>query len=208
MQHACRTGPVRSALFQVIALAVALVAAACHAPPRVLESPAERAERLKREQQACATFFMQMGEHVGRRIDLRAGSKGTFDVLVLSGGGDIGAFGAGFLQGWGQATDPNMRRPDFDAVFGTSTGALLAPLAYIGTEASLKVGTDLYSDPPADLVEQNGLIPIVPWNESLMKPTGLRRTLEQQLDADMLAQLRKAAGQDRVLACATTNADF
>ena len=86
--------------------------------------------------------------------------------------------------------------------------ALLAPLAYVGTEAALKVGADLYSDPPADLVEPNGLLPILPWNESLMKPTGLRRTLEQQLDAGMLEQLRAESAQGRVLACAPTNADF
>jgi predicted acylesterase/phospholipase RssA len=144
---------------------------------------------------------------MSRRIDMDV-PGGTLDILVLSGGGDFGAFGAGFLQGWGRASDPAMRRPEFDGVFGTSTGALLAPLAYVGTDASLQVGVDLYSDPPADLVEPNGLLPILPWNESLMRPTGLRRTLEQQLDADMLKQLRAERGKSRSLCCATTNADF
>ncbi len=181
---------------------------ACRAPQRAPETPEQHAARATREQEACRAFFDGLSVRFGRRIDKRVAGGGPLDVLVLSGGGDFGAFGAGFLQGWGQVADPSMRRPEFDAVFGTSTGALLAPLAYVGTEDALKVGADLYSDPPADLVEPNGLIPIVPWNESLMKPTGLRRTLEQQLDADMLGQLRKAAAQDRVLACATTNADF
>ena len=185
-----------------------MVGAACQAPPRAPETPEQHAERFAREQAACRSFFLTLGERVSRRVDARVADKGCVDVLVLSGGGDFGAFGAGFLQGWGQAKDSAMRRPHFDAVFGTSTGALLAPLAFIGTEASLKVGTDLYSDPPSDLVEQNGLLPIVPWNESLMKPTGLRRTLEQQLDAGMLGQLRAQADQGRVLACATTNVDF
>lgn len=37
-------------------------------------------------------------------------------VLIISGGGDFGAFGAGFLQGWGSVTDPAWKRPQFDIV--------------------------------------------------------------------------------------------
>ncbi|NDG85882.1 MAG: hypothetical protein EBX52_12715 [Proteobacteria bacterium] len=48
----------------------------------------------------------------------------------------------------------------------------------------------------------------MPWNESLMKPTGLRRTLEQQLSDAMLDELRAGHAQNRSLACASTNADF
>ena len=68
-----------------------------------------------------------------------AGSGGgpTVDVLMLSGGGDKGAFGAGFLKAWGEVTGP-MRRPEsFDCVTGVSTGSLISPFAFIGTpEAS------------------------------------------------------------------------
>jgi predicted acylesterase/phospholipase RssA len=191
------------------ALLLALVSLpACQAPQRAPETPEQYAKRATREHDACRAFFLGLSDRMGRRLDMGSKGAGTLDILVLSGGGDFGAFGAGFLQGWGQASDPSMRRPEFDGVFGTSTGALLAPLAYVGTEASLKAGADLYSDPPKDLVEPNGLLPIVPWNESLMKPTGLRRTLEQQLDADMLMQLRAERGKSRSLCCATTNADF
>jgi predicted acylesterase/phospholipase RssA len=207
--------PTRTSLLTVrlnlVAAALALATAsmpACQAPQRAPETPEQHAERATREHDACRAFFDGLSVRIGRRIEKRVAGGGPLDVLVLSGGGDFGAFGAGFLQGWGQVADPSMRRPEFDAVFGTSTGALLAPLAYVGTEDALKVGADLYSDPPADLVEPNGLLPIVPWNESLAKPTGLRRTLEQQLNPDMLAQLRAAMAQDRVLACAATNADF
>jgi predicted acylesterase/phospholipase RssA len=190
-----------------LSLAIASLTA-CQAPQRAPETPEQFAQRAVREQDACRAFFEGLSARVGRRLDKRVAEQGSLDVLVLSGGGDFGAFGAGFLQGWGQVADPAMRRPEFDAVFGTSTGALLAPLACVGTEEALKVGTDLYADPPADLVEPNGLLPIVPWNESLVKPTGLRRTLEQQLDADVLKRLRAAMAQDRTLACAATNADF
>lgn len=51
--------------------------------------------------------------------------------LVLSGGGQWGAFGAGFLEGWsGSQTHPRPER--FDVVTGVSTGALQATFAFLG----------------------------------------------------------------------------
>ncbi len=51
-------------------------------------------------------------------------------VLALSGGGEDGAFGAGALAGWSASGD----RPTFDMVSGVSTGALIAPFAFLGPE--------------------------------------------------------------------------
>ena len=48
--------------------------------------------------------------------------------LAISGGGDNGAYGAGFLNGWTAAGT----RPEFKAVTGVSTGALIAPFAFLG----------------------------------------------------------------------------
>jgi predicted acylesterase/phospholipase RssA len=190
------------------ALLAGLLLGGCHGPPRAIETAEQRTARLHRERRDCGEFFRTLSLRVGDRMNRRAASGGTLDVLVLSGGGDFGAFGAGFLQGWGTCSEAPMRRPEFDAVFGTSTGALLAPLAFLGTESALQIGADLYADPPSDLVEPNGLLPILPWNESLMKPTGLRRTLEQQLSDAMLDELRAGHAQNRALACASTNVDF
>ncbi|WP_191229266.1 patatin-like phospholipase family protein [Aurantiacibacter xanthus] len=49
-------------------------------------------------------------------------------LLALSGGGDKGAYGAGFLNGWTQSGT----RPEFSIVTGVSTGALIAPFALLG----------------------------------------------------------------------------
>ena len=56
--------------------------------------------------------------------------------LAISGGGDNGAFGAGLLNGW-TATGT---RPQFKLVTGVSTGALIAPFAFLGEayDAELK----------------------------------------------------------------------
>mgnify|MGYP002127650134 CR=1 FL=1 len=48
--------------------------------------------------------------------------------LALSGGGANGAFGAGFLNGWSTTRS----RPVFKIVTGVSTGALMAPFAFLG----------------------------------------------------------------------------
>jgi hypothetical protein len=48
--------------------------------------------------------------------------------LALSGGGADGAYGAGVLNGWTAAGT----RPKFSIVSGVSTGALIAPLAFLG----------------------------------------------------------------------------
>ena len=50
--------------------------------------------------------------------------------LAVSGGGDNGAFGAGLLNGWTETGT----RPEFKMVTGVSTGALIAPFAFLGPE--------------------------------------------------------------------------
>jgi hypothetical protein len=60
----------------------------------------------------------------------RSGQTGelpSVDLLALSGGGDKGAFGSGLLNGWTAAGN----RPTFKAVTGISTGALIAPFAFL-----------------------------------------------------------------------------
>lgn len=51
-------------------------------------------------------------------------------ILALSGGGMYGAYTAGVLNGWSKAGN----RPSFDVVTGISTGALIAPLAFLGSD--------------------------------------------------------------------------
>jgi predicted acylesterase/phospholipase RssA len=53
-----------------------------------------------------------------------------YPVLVVSGGGANGAYGAGLLKGWSKSGT----RPVFKAVTGVSTGALIAPFAFLGSD--------------------------------------------------------------------------
>ncbi|NBC88705.1 MAG: hypothetical protein GVX90_04295 [Alphaproteobacteria bacterium] len=60
----------------------------------------------------------------------RAGRTGRLEILAISSGADKGAFTAGYLGGWSEAGT----RPEFDIVSGVSTGALIAPFAFLGKE--------------------------------------------------------------------------
>lgn len=58
-------------------------------------------------------------------------------VLVLSGGGKWGAYGAGLLDGWSRQTDPINARPSFAVVTGVSTGAMQSTFAFLGRDDQL-----------------------------------------------------------------------
>src|SRR5262245_52019487 len=69
------------------------------------------------------------------------------DLLAVSGGGDKGAFGAGLLCGW----TAKGTRPVFKAVTGVSTGALIAPFAFLGPDYDPVLKQVYTSVQPADI---------------------------------------------------------
>ena len=75
----------------------------------------------------------------------------TYDILVISGGGDWGAFGAGVPKGWRRVTG-EFARPHFDVVTGVSTGELIAPFAFLGDEASIDRILQMYRNPQEGIV--------------------------------------------------------
>ena len=76
------------------------------------------------------------------------------NFLALSGGGGDGAFGAGILCGWSETGT----RPRFKLVTGISTGALIAPFAFLGPEydAKLKAAYTTISDKDIYTSDQPG----------------------------------------------------
>jgi hypothetical protein len=69
----------------------------------------------------------QAGAHLSPRLERH---QQAANFLAISGGADDGAFGAGLLVGWSDAGT----RPLFDLVTGVSSGALIAPFAFLGRE--------------------------------------------------------------------------
>ncbi len=132
----------------------------------------------------------------------------TIDILVISSGGDYGAFGAGFLKGW-QKVPPEhpMAKPEFDAVTGVSAGTLIAPFAFLGDEHSIDQLVNLFRNPHKDWVKQRGLLYFLPDNISFAEVPGLERAIRDALPVEMLRRIAKAGAEGRILAVNTTNVD-
>jgi len=123
-------------------------------------------------------------------------------ILALSGGGEGGAFGAGVLNGW-TATGT---RPEFTVVTGISTGALIAPFAFLGTDYDW-VLKDLYTETTAkQLVRRNGIFSIFKL-DSIYDTAPLRKLIAEYVTADTLHKISQEHLKGRRLFIGTTNLD-
>lgn len=124
------------------------------------------------------------------------------NYLVISGGGSEGAFGAGLLNGWSK----HGSRPEFQIVTGISTGALMAPFAFLGPEYDpvLRVMYTHYAT--SDLVETRSVLDIVRGDAAV--DTGPLRRLIAAYISDAVIQAIAAEGRKgRSLLIGTTNLD-
>ena len=100
--------------------------------------------------------------------------------LAISGGGSDGAFGAGLLNGWTAAGT----RPEFTIVTGISTGALIAPFAFLGPEydAELRELYTRYST--KDLLRKRNWIEIL-GRESIADTAPLRAKIAESITPEV-----------------------
>lgn len=122
--------------------------------------------------------------------------------LAVSGGGQNGAYGAGLLCGWTEAGT----RPEFKLVTGISTGALIAPFAYLGPEYD-DVLREVYTTiSTSDIIKERGLLAAI--NSDAMADTSpLWETLSRYVDEDLLRDVATEYGKGRLLIVGTTNLD-
>jgi predicted acylesterase/phospholipase RssA len=122
-------------------------------------------------------------------------------LLALSGGGDNGAFGAGVLCGWTEHGD----RPRFKLVTGISTGALIAPFAFLGSEydAKLKVYTMVTQ---GEIFRRRSLITAL-WRDSLADTRPLAELIAKYIDEPMLQAIAAEHRKGRRLFIGTTQFD-
>ena len=151
----------------------------------------------------------QLFARIAAKSDAAAkqGRPATIDFLVISGGGDWGAFGAGVLKGWGRVKG-ELARPQFDVVTGVSTGALIAPFAFLGDEQSLDQIVQLYRNPQTDIAVSRGMLFFLPNNPSFYVLPGLERELRRVIDRPMLERLAAQEPSGRLLLVNTTNIDL
>jgi|JRYD01.1.fsa_nt_gb predicted acylesterase/phospholipase RssA len=129
--------------------------------------------------------------------------SGTRDILTLSGGGSDGAFGAGLLIGWTERGD----RPHFDYVTGISTGAMMAPLAFLGSkyDPQLKEAYTTLSDD--DVASTQIFSAVIGAADSLVDTTPLKGLVAKYMTVEMLREIAEEHRKGRILMIGTTNLD-
>ncbi len=124
------------------------------------------------------------------------------DYLLISGGGDDGAFGAGLLVGWTAAGS----RPEFQIVTGISTGAIIAPFAFLGPAYDPTLYELYTSFSSKDLVQRRGLHELLR-GDSAFSTDPLSRLLDRYLGDEQVAAIAAEGRRGRSLLIGTTNLD-
>src|SRR5688572_29701298 len=159
------------------------------------ETPSERQFRFRPEE-----FEREMQRRAGR-AGRAAAAAPPYQVLVLSGGGSNGAWGAGFLHGWGGSG----RRPVFDVVTGVSTGALIATAALLGEDELLR---KFYTTTRTADVQRARFFLSVPFSNSLYDTSPLKRMIDCELSKEIIDRVaHQATHHNRKLYVGTVNLD-
>jgi hypothetical protein len=123
------------------------------------------------------------------------------NLLAISGGAEDGAFGAGLLVGWSDTGT----RPVFDLVTGVSSGALIAPFAFLGREHDNQLREIFTKYGRKDIFTYNvhGLLE----GSALADDTPLARLIEKYVDDAFLREVARERIKGRILLIGTTNLD-
>ena len=140
-----------------------------------------------------------------RFIEERSQNRDTnvpITMLAISSGSDKGAYSAGFLIGWSQTGE----RPKFDLVSGVSTGALIAPFAFLGPEYD-HVIRDLYTGIDADDIYRSRTLQGLLGGPTLADTGPLRKLIARHADTALLEAIAAEHRKGRRLLVQTTNLD-
>jgi predicted acylesterase/phospholipase RssA len=124
-----------------------------------------------------------------------------FNILALSGGAAGGAFGAGALVGLTKAGT----RPEFAIVTGVSTGALIAPLAFLGSAWDDRLADAYVGGHAAELMSFRRLGPTL--GPSLFRGDSLDGLVAPFIDLPLIEAVAREHAKGRRLLIATTNLD-
>jgi predicted acylesterase/phospholipase RssA len=196
----------------VPALLGLMLLAACGTPPeRVLSTKAPLYAALPNGSQPLdpgqlSGMFAEVaatpGDNVIRHLERKRGH--ALNMLSLSGGGQNGAFGAGFLVGWRE----NGQRPVFDLVGGVSTGALLATHAFLGTPADDAILEEMYTKVTSENIYTDRSLLGLLSADSLKDTEPLREMIAKYVTAETLQRVAAAYDENRMLFVGTTNIDY
>lgn len=189
----------------LLALSAVALAACASAPARIAHTAAEQemarvpgmpADVRFRADEAPSAFAQALGG-----LHERNRRQGPPTLLALSGGGDKGAYGAGFLKGWSAAGG----RPEFTVVTGTSTGALIAPYAFLGPEYDPVLKEMFTGIGPSNVFVSRGIAGL--FGSGLRSNAPLAAMIARHVTADLLRRIAREHAAGRRLLVATTNLD-
>jgi hypothetical protein len=125
--------------------------------------------------------------------------------LALSGGGANGAFGAGFLKGWTETG----HRPVFKIVTGVSTGALMAPFAFLGPAHDDDLHRLYTQTRTRDIIQLrlHSLLPQLLAGDALADSGPLANLIARHVDANLLREVAAAHLGGRRLYIGTVDLD-
>jgi len=136
----------------------------------------------------------------GHQVSPAAETK-DLNVLVISGGGSDGAFGAGVLKGWTESGT----RPAFNIVTGVSTGALIATFAFLGSGWDAEIERFYTKVTGEQIYAEQGLLGL--FQDSLYDTTPFRKMVEKVVTPRLLDAVAAAHERGRRLYVATTDLD-
>jgi len=122
--------------------------------------------------------------------------------LAISGGGDNGAFGAGLLSGWTKSGT----RPKFKLVTGVSTGALIAPFAFLGSNYDDKLKALYTGVSLKDIAEPRPVYSAF-FSDALADTSPLYGLVRKYVTQDMLDAIAAEYKKGRILLVGTTDLD-
>lgn len=157
----------------------------------------QSAGMIREAEAALARERAAGGEAVGP-----GGRLAPASFLAISGGGDDGAFGAGLICGWADSGTI----PVFKLVTGVSTGAMIAPFAFLGRAYDDRLRALYTTIKPEDILEERGLFGAI-FGESLADTTPLFRLISRYVGEQMLADIASEYNRGRLLLIGTTSLD-
>lgn len=191
------------ARFALIACVAALLGGCA-----VVRHPPLTASQLIEDGRVASGVHRRTVNQVVETLARRAARRGdrTLDILYLSGGGQNGAYGIGFLRGWQSRASAPM--PVMDLVTGVSTGAIQAPFALVGTAAALDTVAALYANSVTTGAPTLDALFWLRKTGGVLKVDSYRRVIRRVVGTRLAAQMRTAFGEDRQLVIATTDFDL
>ena len=199
--------------FVAALLALACFVASCAGPTR-RETVDQVRQRLAEYDDFVTAQRDVFSDTMLKRLELKyeisrhGGTPFVYDVLALSSGGQYGAFGVGVLQGWESVPDGPDAIPEFDVVTGVSTGALIAPFAFVGTSEYIKRVDQLYQEIDDRFVAFRDLFFFLPWRVSWYDNSRLVDRIETEINDSMLDRVAACDRDHRLLLIGTTDVDL